>query len=400
MTPKPGRLFRAICLVMRCDPDIMAEAPVRDRAALVGEAAFLAVVAVIAGIAWTNFWLLFVRLPAALLFGGLAATFMPLMDVAIGAADGRLEGILRRPDARRRRGRGKIGLRLGVSLVLSQATSEGATLVICHQAVVQQEERHVQEQNRATDKLFAGKEQDLRQQRFGTLLDEKKQLEQLMANTTGPLDQALETQATAQNRVKVAQDKADMELHGAPGFPKGPGPRYKKALADEEAAQAELIKANSQVAIYQPRVIQAKNRLVTIAGKLANAEAAIRADIDALEQEKRSQMVVVRSDPLLDTVALQEVFRDPEIGWAAWKFSWLMNGVLLILELSYLMVRIGFPHASVYTVLLNKDTLIRAERAEFEYRRERAALRSRIGAPPVLPPVKLISWDGNRETVG
>jgi hypothetical protein len=380
---------------MRCDPEIMAKSTSGDRIWLVLDAVLLAVVALISGTAWTVFWYQFALLPVALFFGGIAFLFIPLMDVAIAAADWRPQGILARPGMRLRWDWwGRLGLRLCVSIILSFATSEGATLAMCREQIEKQKELDVLSQNRATEDRFAKLEQDLRQQRFGSLTKEIEQLNQTVTEATGPLDHAREVQETAKNSAAVAQDHADKELHGAPGYKAGAGPKYMAAKAAAEAAQAELVKANAQVANLLPRVTEANNRLKAARQKLADAEAAIQGDIAALEQQKRLQLVTVRSDPLLNYIALQEVFQDPTVGKAARDFHWLMIFVLLTFELSYLMVRIVFATASIYTVLLIKETKLRAEQAEAEYLRDSAALRARSpSSPKLLPPIKLISWD-------
>src|SRR5689334_14555610 len=100
MTIDPRQLFRWLCRVMRCDPAIMEQAPGIDHVTLFGEAGLLAVVGFVSAIAWTNFWWTFIPWPIAMCFGGIAFFFILLMDLAIGAADWRLEGILRRPGER------------------------------------------------------------------------------------------------------------------------------------------------------------------------------------------------------------------------------------------------------------------------------------------------------------
>ena len=394
-----NRVFRGICHVMRCDPDIMTEAPAWEHSKLIGEAALLGVVGLVSGIAWTNFWWTFVSFPVALFIGCIAFVIIVLMDVAIGAADWRLEGVLRHPGARHGRGWWcRLGLRLGVSLVFSLATSEGAIQVFCHDAIAAQLERDVQSRNNATETRFVKRGQELRQQRFGTLITEIDRLNAIVKETTGPLDKAQESQATAQNHLATAEREIERQRRGLDGYARGCAQKCQAAIKDADAARAELAKATAEVGNYKPRFDEARTKLNGAKSALATAEAGIRDDIAALEREKRLQMVAVRSDPLLNFIALQEVYRDPETGSAARYFTWVMIGLLLTAELLYLMVRIIFAHASVYTALLIKDAKLRAERAEAEYRRESDALRAWSGAPPpILPPIKLISWEDPAE---
>jgi Domain of unknown function (DUF4407) len=387
-------VFRRICHVMRCDPDIMAKAPIWDRSVLVGEAAFLSLVALISGIAWTNFWLTFIAWPFALLFGGIAFAFIALMDIAIGAADWRLEGILRRPGIRYRSDWWfRLGLRVLVSIVFSLATAEGACQAMFYDAILQQLETDMLESNRATEDRFAKRETELRQQRLGTWLGEITGLQSVVKQTTGPLDSALQNQATAQNHLDAAEREVDRQRRGLDGYAKGCGPKCHAAIIDSDKARAELAQAKAQVAIYKPRVDDAKTKLDGAKQALGAAEDGIRSDISALEAEKKSQLVTVHSDPLLNHMALEELFQDPRKGEAAREFSWLMKLLLITLEMSYLMVRIFFAHASVYRAMLIADTKLRAEREDADYRRKLEALRGRAEPPAILPPVKLISWD-------
>src|SRR6202011_2529243 len=107
--------------------------------ACVSEAALLGLVATISAIAWTTFWAPYVPLPLACLFGLIAFFFIGLLDIAIGAADWRPQGILRAPGTERRWDWwGKLTLRITMTVVLSVATSEGATMAMFYEAVMEQ----------------------------------------------------------------------------------------------------------------------------------------------------------------------------------------------------------------------------------------------------------------------
>ena len=176
-------IFRWICYVMRCDPEIMAAASGTDRICLVGDAALLLLLALFSGTAWMNFIWMFAPLAAAVCVGAFFFFFIPLLDVAIAAADWRPKGILARPGERFRWSwLRQVGLRLCVGLVLSLATSEGATQWLCHEAIMRQLESDVIAQNRETEDRFAKQKADLRQQRFGTLL---KEIDRLNARCEG-----------------------------------------------------------------------------------------------------------------------------------------------------------------------------------------------------------------------
>jgi hypothetical protein len=73
-------------------------------------------------------------------------------------------------------------------------------------------------------------------------------------------------------------------------------------------------------------------------------------------------------------LALEEVYADPRFGTAARHFSWLMMAVLMTFELSYVVVRAWFTHASVYMAILIGDTKKRADRVAADYESSRVAL--------------------------
>jgi hypothetical protein len=391
-----SRLFILICVIMRCDPALMAKSPLRDRIACVSEAALLGLVGLISAIAWTNFWAPYVPLSIACGFGLIAFGFIVLLDVAIGAADPQPEGILRPAGLRRRWDWwGKIAMRISLTVILSVATSEGATMAMFREAIKERLAYIVQMHNRDSQDHFAQKVAAYRQQHFGALLDEIKKLNGLIDQTTKPLDDALQLQAAAENNLAAAKVKADREHHGKDGSVKGDGPLFKAALKEQEAAQAELVKAQAQVGIYQPRVNHAKEQLGHAQEKLSQAEATTHDDLAKLEQEKQAEVVTMHNDPLLAYRALELIYADPDQGEAARHFALMMKLVLITLELSYLALRLIFAHASVYTMLLLADTLVRADEVHDDYRRRRAALCGDEPPPPpqARPPIRLISWD-------
>ncbi|HEY5062881.1 MAG TPA: DUF4407 domain-containing protein, partial [Gemmatimonadaceae bacterium] len=156
-------IMRLACVLVRCNPDLLALSPRQDRYAVVSEALLLSVVAGVTGLAWTAFWAQFVTLPAALAFGALACVFMFLIDQAIGAADWRLTGVLRQPGARRRWWEhGRLAMRLAMTVILSTATSTGASMAMFHDAIRTQLEQDVRGKNHQIEEQYA---QRLREQR-------------------------------------------------------------------------------------------------------------------------------------------------------------------------------------------------------------------------------------------
>jgi hypothetical protein len=111
------------------------------------------------------------------------------------------------------------------------------------------------------------------------------------------------------------------------------------------------------------------------------AEAAFAGEATQIDEERKSHLVPDRNDALMSYLALQEVMDDPRFGAAARHFSWLMMAVLMTFELSYVVVRAWFAHASVYMAMLIADTKTRADRIAADYKSNRDALRRTTGAP-------------------
>ena len=101
----------------------------------------------------------------------------------------------------------------------------------------------------------------------------------------------------------------------------------------------------------------------------------------------------MRTDALMAYMALQEIYRSPVYGSAALHFTWLMVAVLMTIELSYVIVRVWFTHASVYMALLIADTKLRAERAAAHLASESKAIRANSRRPNERPPLQIVAND-------
>src|ERR1700733_1499743 len=175
-------LMIVICWIVRYDPHQLALSPIRDRMACVSEALLLGLVGLISAITWTVFWTPYVPFPMAYVIGGIAFGFIVLLDAAIGAADPQPEGVLRPPGLRRQWDWwGKIALRIGVSVVLSIVTSEGATMAWAHESIMAQLTKDMQIHNREVQAHYDQKVSTYRQQHFGTMQEQIKKLNELIA---------------------------------------------------------------------------------------------------------------------------------------------------------------------------------------------------------------------------
>jgi hypothetical protein len=374
-------IVRLACALVRCNPDLLALSPRQDRYAVVCEALLLSVVAGVTGLAWTAFWAQFVALPAAFAFGGLACVFMFLIDQAIGAADWRLTGVLRQPAARRGWWQhGRLVPRLAMTVVLSTATSTGASMAMFHDAIRTQLEQDVRGKNRQIEEQYAQRIHEQRTLRFGTLEAEVERLTASAGEMNRVLDAARQLRAAASQRAEAYGIETDRELKGAPGYKAGAGSNYREALARKTAADADLAKAESDIGIYEPRMADAQKKLDKANADLHAAEAAFAGEAAQIDEERKSHLIPDRNDALMSYLALEEVYADPRFGTAARHFSWLMMAVLMTFELSYVVVRAWFTHASVYMAMLIADTKKRADRIASDYESSRDALRRTPGA--------------------
>ena len=397
MNDNPEKLswtVRTACRAVRCNPQILALAPIQDHYTVVSEAALLLLVAAITGVAWTAFWAQFLPLPIACVFGVLALAFVFLINSTIGAADWRLTGVLRQPGVRQGREYWiRLSARFGMTAILSGATSTGAAMAMFHNAIVTQLEHDQRELNQKIAQQYDAQLQALRTRLIGTQLDNVEALQKSVTEMTRIVDTARQARVTASKQAETQTIEADRELHGAPGYKAGAGTKYREALARKEAADAALAKADEDVKIYEPRLADAQQKLDAAKTELKTAETGFVAEARKLDEEKKAHLVPMRNDALMAYMALQEIYRSPVYGSAALRFTWLMVAVLMTIELSYVIVRVWFTHASVYMALLIADTKLRAERAAAHLARESETLRADLRRPNDRVPLQIVAND-------
>jgi hypothetical protein len=292
---------------------------------------------------------------------------------------------LRRPDGRGDwKGLWRLLPRFALTAILSLATSIGASMAMFHDTIAAQLDKDRREQNQQIEQHYAQLEHEQATQHHGRLLKLVNDLTADIAKITPPLDDARQLAATAGNRLKANQDEAQNELKGAPGYHAGPGQKYRAALDEQKKARADLVNAQAAIAIYEPRLNGLQQQLQTASADLKAAEAAFEPMRAQLEEEKQRHLIPARSDALLSYLALEEVFASPVVGRPARHFAKLMMAVLMTIELSYVLVRAIFRHASIYDALLIADTHARAERIAADGQRERETLRGPRGKPAPL----------------
>jgi hypothetical protein len=278
------------------------------------------------------------------------------------------------------------------------ATATGLAAYMADDATADQLARDRRKENYAIEERYAQADRDLRQRWLGSLNADVQKQAAVVEQIITQLDPARKAHAAAEDRLKTAQIEADRELKGAPGYQRGGGPKYRAALAAQQAAQADLVKADADVAIYEPRLKKEQDKLDELRGALKKAEEGIQGKLDQLEKEKQAQLVPARRDALLSYIALQEVFDSPNYGAAARWFEGIMRAILMTIELSYLAVRLWFAHASIYMARLIAETKLAAMEINAELERRAEALRvrpdnvPRTPAPRLLAPLRFVRW--------
>jgi hypothetical protein len=391
-----SRLTYAACLLVACNPELLRRSPLHDRLVVAGEAMLLLLVACASGAAWALFWTQFASIPVGLACGAFAMAFILLIDRAVGSAEWALTGILRRPGPRRGGGHwARLASRGLITLVLSFATSTGATMAMDHVAIIRQVERNRLEQNKQITAYYDGLKTGLRNQSLGSLISEANRIKATITATTPLLDNALKMRADAASSQNIADTEARREKNGEPGYQRGPGPKYRAALKQKQDADTALARANAEVAIYDPRLADANRELDAVNARLQAGEETIKAGLARLEDEKQLRLIPEGYDALMGYTALQQIYESPTEGPAALFFSRLMMAVLMTVELSYVVARLWFSPASICTALLIKETKIEAEAVNADYERQshqiRAGLEAEIGPRPPRPPLRIIN---------
>jgi hypothetical protein len=393
-----SRVERAACLIVGADADILGreQTPMRDRTVIVGEAMLLGLVAFASGVMWALFWSQFASVPVGFCAGVFFCAFILLIDRAVGMAEWTLSGILRRPGLRHGNDHwARLALRGAMTLSLSYGTSTGATMVMFHTAIQREVEHNRFDQNKQITAYYDGLKADTRKQALGPLIGEADRLKGIVADTSKGLDAARLDRSNALSRQQIADTEADRELHGRPGYVAGGGPKYRDALKQRQEADTALAKADAQIAIYDPRLADARSKIDAVNASLQAGEARISGDMTKLEDQKQAQLIPPGYDALMGYMALERIFDSPtDEGRAARWFSWLLMMILMTVELSYVLVRLMFAPASIHTALVIDDTNAKAEKIAAEAEKRRHATRidveTTIGLRPPRPPLRII----------
>jgi hypothetical protein len=139
-----------------------------------------------------------------------------------------------------------------------------------------------------------------------------------------------------------------------------------KAADDQRRAEADIPGLETRLAAAE------RDRAAAAAAVSAREGEYLEA-AKVIDKRVADELVPDRNDPVMSYLALQRVFESPA-GTAARFYAHLMLGLLLMVELSYVLVSEYFEHASVYKARLIARTKIMAAEAARQYRRTSDAM--------------------------
>lgn len=373
------RILYWACLITRSDYDLALESNRMDRLTIIFQAITLLLVTGIACLAWSAFWCSFLNPVVGMLLGLVVAACIFLLDQAMGASDWELAGVLRQPaHAVGNNGRvnyhwwGRLGLRVGISMILAQATAVGVMLWMFQGAIDSHNQKKRVLANSAVEKEYNTRKDELKlrlisplEQEIALRAEESKALLNSIKNAT-------EQRSEAAKQVSMARIEAEREHEGGlKNYFKGDGPLYREAKRQEAEAGRIGASADAEVAAAEARMHQLNQELEIKRKDLSAVNEKFSAGCREIDNQKVADSRWEREtgDPLSRYIGLIEIKESPKYGAAAREFSWLMNLVLVTLELIFLTIKMVFAPASVYTVRLIARTKLEAARESARFAR-------------------------------
>lgn len=364
-----NKLLDIACIITRADQDLARESNKLDRLAIIWHAVALLTVTLIALICWTAFFSSFLPVWGALLLGLVVGTVIFQLDQAMGASDWDLAGVLRE-EGRGKSFYGRLALRLGVSLLLAQATAMGVCLWLFSGAIDARLQEQRAAKNAVVEKVYEGLEGELKarivtpvEEELKAAQDTRRQLRRHIGTAQSALD-------NAQDAAKTARIEAGREADGF-NRRKGMGPQYYEAKRQEDEERRSAQRAQEQMHADAARLSEVETQIVELARLLESRTKEYQDQVRLLEDKKLRdpRWMPERNDPLLRVMALWAIEADATYGGAVRYFSYGAQLVLVTLELTFLLIKIVFAPASVYTVRLIARTRAEAASVSAAYAR-------------------------------
>jgi hypothetical protein len=380
-----SRLQLFLFWLVRVDPDILATCPRIDHYQQISKAVLLLAIAGIALFAWggffAQFWPFYIALPLTLV----VIVWIVMIDQIMGASRWALRGVLATPGKAFMLGiSAAFVFRLLLGGVTSSATSYSATMLMNRATIAAQLQKDRDAENAAKRIEGEAEKTRLRRSMLGSRDDEVKQLSDAIKAIDDQLDADRRTREAAGQQIAATTIEADCQEHGGPGCRRGKGTQYRKALTLRDKAAGDLRLAETEIPALEDRRAALERKRDAVLGDLHAHEGAYLKAAKAIDLRVAREAVPPRNDPAMSYIALQEVFHSPA-GRAARFYEHLMLGLLLMMEISYVVSSEYFSHASIHEARLIARTKTLAAQAASQYRNTAGALFQPDNAGGRLP---------------
>ena len=356
------------CWVTRSDTDIALESSKFDQMTIFFNAFLLLVLAVVGQVAWTAFWASFLPFYVAFSLAMLVTLIVFMINQAFAASDWELAGVLR-TESLSKGYWGKVLVRVLGTLPLAAATAFGATFWMFSDSI----ENHLQNkrvnQNTKIEKLYDEKKIEISERLITPITKEIETLKENRKQWQNHYESSLKKRDEARVREAEARVEAGRQNDGGFGYVPGQGPKWKEAKRQEREAKRAFDDATERMNKSEQQLGIISQKIVELTQKLEYKNTVYQREEKRLDSEKVNdpRWISERDGPLMRFIALNEIKKDPAIGAAATQFYWLIAGVLLMLELSFLFIKIACSPASVYTVRLITRAKTEASALAAEY---------------------------------
>jgi hypothetical protein len=358
-----------LCWVVRVDPELLVTCPTIDHFQVISKAILLCTVGGIALFSWGGFFGQFWPFYYAVPVTALMMVWIVVMDQTMGAARWALQGVLAVPGKARFFGlSAALLLRVVMGGVTAWATSYSATMLMCHATIEAQLQKDRDDANAAKRASGTAEKAELWQSILGARDAEVKRAEADIRSIGEELDARRRTRDRASQQVADNKIKADCEISGGAGCHAGFGPQARAALTLQAKAVDDQRRAEADIPGLEARLAAAERNRAAAAAAFGAREGEYLEAAKAIDKRVVDEAVPERNDPVTSFLALQRVFHSPA-GEAARFYAHLMLGLLLMVEVSYVVVSEYFEHASVYKARLIARTKIMGAGEGERYRR-------------------------------
>lgn len=364
-----NKLLDIACIITRADQDLARESNKLDQLAIIWHAIALLTVSLIALICWTAFFSSFLPGWVALLLGLVVGAVIFQLDQAMGASDWELAGVLRE-EGWGKSFYGRLALRGGVSFLLAQATAMGVCLWLFSGAIDNRLQEQRTAKNAAVEKVYEGLQGEVKARIVSPVEEELKAAQDTRRQLRRHIGTAQSALDNAQDAAKTGRIEAGREADGL-NRRKGMGPRYYEAKRQEEEARRSAQRAQEQMHADTARLTEIETQIAGLARLLESRTKEYQDQVRLLEEKRLRdpRWMPERNDPLLRVMALWAIEADATYGGAVRYFSYGVQIVLITLEMTFLLIKIVFAPASVYTVRLIARTRAEAAQVSATYAR-------------------------------